>query len=117
MKRNAPPMLVPNGIPQEFIRVKDVAKVSDRRKEMDILSRTNGERSITFSVSKQGEANSLEVIDAVKSLVNNYQGQVPDGIEFSWTNDNSVYIMRVIIQSAGEYNILCPSGKNQSIVS
>jgi len=82
--------------PQEFIRINDVANVSDRRKEMDILSRTNGDRSITFSVSKKGEANSLEVIDAVKALVETYRQQVPDGVDFSWTNDNSVYIMRVI---------------------
>ncbi len=87
----------PNPLKQhEFIRIKDVARVTDRRKDLDILSRTDRERSITFSVSKKGEANSLDVIDEIKALVKTYQAQVPDGVEFDWTNDNSVYILRVI---------------------
>jgi multidrug efflux pump subunit AcrB len=82
--------------PDNFIRVRDVATVEDRRQEMDILSRTNGERSITFSISKKGEANSLEVIDEIKALVNAYQEESPDGVEFTWNTDNSVYILRII---------------------
>ncbi len=80
----------------EFIKIKDVAKVNDRREEMPILSRMNGENSITFSMSKKSDANSIDVIDSIKELVKEYQGQVPDGVEFSWTNDNSIYILRVV---------------------
>jgi len=80
----------------EFIKIKDVAKVNDRREEMPILSRMNGDNSITFSMSKKSDANSIDVIDSIKELVKTYQSTVPSGIEFSWTNDNSVYILRVI---------------------
>jgi len=79
-----------------FIRVKDVADVNDRREEVNILSRLNSEQSITFSLSKKADANSIDVIDEVKVLIQEYEQKIPDGIEFGWTNDNSVYILRII---------------------
>jgi multidrug efflux pump len=81
---------------QDFIKINDVARVNDRREEMYILSRLNGESSITFSISKKSEANSIEVIDEIKNIVEQYQQQVPSGVIFRMTNDNSVYINRVI---------------------
>jgi len=80
----------------DFIKIKDVAEVNDRRKELIILSRLNGEESITFSVSKRGDANSIDVIEEIKQVVALYQKQVPDGVQFSYTNDNSIYIVRTI---------------------
>ncbi len=79
-----------------FVRIKDVARVNDTREELTILSRMNGEQSISFSLSKKAEANSNDVIDEIKSLVEEYRAKVPDGIEFSWANDNSLYINRII---------------------
>ncbi|MFA8342621.1 MAG: efflux RND transporter permease subunit [Rhodothermaceae bacterium] len=78
------------------IKVRDVAKVSNRRQELVILSRLNGDQSISFSVSKKSEANSLDIIDEIKLLVETYKNRVPDGVEFGFFNDNSVYINRVI---------------------
>jgi len=75
-----------------FVRVKDVAKVVDRRADMTILSRLNEEPSITFSISKRSDANSNDVIDDIKLLVSRFEDEVPNGISFSYTNDNSVYI-------------------------
>ena len=56
----------PNG---EFIRIRDIAKVSDTREELAILSRLNGEKSISFSVSKNADANSIDVIEEIKKIV------------------------------------------------
>ena len=83
----------PNGV---FVKIKDVAEVNDRREEMPILSRLNGEPSITFSMSKNSEANSIDVINRIKELVENFKINVPDGVEFSYSMDNAVYILRVI---------------------
>jgi CzcA family heavy metal efflux pump len=80
----------------DFVKVKDVAEVNDRREEMRILSRLNGEPSITFSISKNSEANSIDVIDDIKNMIESFKQNIPDGVEFSYTNDNSVYILRVI---------------------
>lgn len=80
----------------DFIRLRDVAVVNDRREELTILSRMNAKPSITFSISKKSEASSIDLIQEIKNLVNAYQDNAPDGIEFSWTNDNEVYITRII---------------------
>ena len=80
----------------DYVKLSDVAKVNDTREEMPILSRINGEQSITFSVSKTSEANSMDVIDDIKALVDTYRQDVPDGVIFSYANDNSIYIMRII---------------------
>ena len=80
----------------QVIKIKDVANVNDRREEMVILSRTNGNRSITYSLSKKSEANSIEVINEIKGVVDRYREQAPNGVEFSYSNDNSIYITRII---------------------
>ncbi len=80
----------------EFIKIKDVAKVNDTREDLDILSRINGENAITFSVSKKSYANSIDVINEIKAVVRAYEDRVPDGISFTFTNDNSIYIKRII---------------------
>ena len=80
----------------EVVRIRDVARVQDRREEPRVLSRLNGEPSITFSLSKTTDANTNDVIHAVKETVRRYENRVPDGIIFSFTDDNSVYINRVI---------------------
>jgi len=84
------------GAGESFVTIGDVAKVNDRRAELTILSRLNGQKSITFSISKSMDANSIDVIDAVKNEVARYEGIVPDGILFRFTNDNSVYIHRTM---------------------
>ena len=80
----------------ETIKIRDVAEVNDRREEMNILSRIDQKPAITFSVSKKSDANSIDVIDAVKDIVAGYEQEAADGVEFSATQDNSVYIKRVI---------------------
>jgi CzcA family heavy metal efflux pump len=80
----------------EFIRISDVGEVKDRREELVILSRLNGENSVSFSVSKNADANSIDVIDGVKKLIETFRVNAPSGVEFSYTNDNSVWIARII---------------------
>jgi len=80
----------------DFLKVKDVADVKDRREELIILSRLDGKPSITFSISKTSDGNSIEVIEDIKKVVDSYKKGAPEGIAFSYTNDNSTYIMRTI---------------------
>ncbi|KAA3616693.1 MAG: AcrB/AcrD/AcrF family protein [Calditrichaeota bacterium] len=84
------------GFGENFVKIKDVAVVNDRRAELTILSRLNGTNSITFSISKNAEANSMDVIDEIKNVIQQYEKIVPDGITFSFTNDNSIYITRTM---------------------
>lgn len=80
----------------EFIRIGDVAEIKDRREELVIYSRLNGEQSISFSVSKNAESNSIDVIEGVKRVIEEYSKNAPTGVLFSYNNDNSVWIARII---------------------
>ncbi len=80
----------------QYLKIKDVAEVKDRREELMILSRLDRKPSITFSVSKKSDANSIDVIENIKSVVETYRAGAPKGISFSYTNDNSTYIFRTI---------------------
>lgn len=80
----------------EFIKINDVATVNDTREELQIYSRLDGKQSITFSLSKKSDANSLDTIDEIKSVVDKFRNNVPDGVSFSYTMDNSIYINRVL---------------------
>ncbi len=88
--------IIKTSLTGEFIRVGDVADVKDRREELVILSRLNGEKSISFSVSKNAKSNSIDVIDGVKKVIEEYRSNAPTGVVFSYTNDNSVWIARII---------------------
>ncbi len=88
--------IVKTSLNGEFVRIKDIADVKDTREELVILSRLNGENSISFSISKNASANSIDVIHDIKNLISEYQTSVPSGVEFSYTNDNSVWINRII---------------------
>ena len=80
----------------EFIKINDIATVNDTREELQIYSRLDGRQSITFSLSKKSDANSLDTIDEIKSVVDQFSLKVPDGVSFSYTMDNSIYINRVL---------------------
>lgn len=80
----------------QFVRISDIAEVKDTREELTILSRLNNESSISFSISKSAQANSIDVIDGVKNVIEEFRKNAPNGVEFSYSNDNSVWINRII---------------------
>ncbi len=88
--------IIKTSLAGEFIRIRDVADIKDRREELVILSRLNGEQSISFSVSKNAESNSIDVIEGVKKVIEEYRAKAPTGVDFSYNNDNSVWIARII---------------------
>ena len=61
--------IIKTSLAGEFIRIRDVADIKNRREELVILSRLNGEQSISFSVSKNAESNSIDVIEGVKKVI------------------------------------------------
>ncbi len=91
--RNTIIRVSPNG---QILRIRDVAEVKDRREELTVISRLDGKPSITFSISKKSDANTIDVIEAAKKIIEKYRTNVPDGISFSYANDNSVWILRII---------------------
>ncbi|RNC83709.1 MAG: efflux RND transporter permease subunit [Balneola sp.] len=81
-----------DGIP---VRVKDVATVSDGFTEVTNFVRVNGRNSVSVEVQKNSDANTLDVVNAVKAIVPEINEILPPGTELRILSDQG----RVIDES------------------
>ena len=58
----AVPVTLPNG---QVIYIRDIAKVYDTYSDTSTYSRTNGEESISLSITQESDANTVDVVNAV----------------------------------------------------
>ena len=79
----------PTGTP---LRLKDVATVSDTYEEARTLSRISGEPSISLSVQKKTEGNTIALVAELRELVKKRGGDLPEGAELTAVNDYSVIL-------------------------
>ncbi|MBI2467961.1 MAG: efflux RND transporter permease subunit [Candidatus Rokubacteria bacterium] len=77
------------------VHVRDLGYVSDSHERQTNVVRVNGERSVYLRVNKQPGANTVEVVDAVKTLLPKLIG-VPSGVNVGMTFDQSTYIRQSI---------------------
>ena len=79
----------PTGTP---LRLKDVATVSDTYEEARTLSRIYGEPSISLSVQKKTEGNTIALVAELRELVKKRSVDLPEGAELTAVNDYSVIL-------------------------
>ena len=79
----------PTGTP---LRLSDVATVSDTYEEARTLSRTNGKPSISLSVQKKSEGNTITLVAQLRELVEERKSDLPEGAELTAVNDYSVIL-------------------------
>lgn len=73
------------GVP---VRIKDVAEVSDSFAEINTLVEINGKNSVTVSIQKKSDANTLDVANAVIDELNTINSNLPKGVSLEvLTND------------------------------
>ena len=80
----------------ELVRLRDVALVEDSYQSVKAAGYYNGERSIVLLVQRQPDANTVQVVDAVRKLLPQFQAQVPASIKINLVNDRSVSIREAI---------------------
>ena len=78
------------------IRLKDVASVEDSVESIKNGGWANGEPAIVLAVQRQPNANTVEVVDAVKATLPKFKAQMPASIEMRELNDRSVSIRDAI---------------------
>ena len=78
-----------NGSP---VRLKEVARVYDSVENDKIASWFNGNRSMLLAISRQTDANTVEVVDLVKARLPSLRAQVPPSIEMNVLFDRSTSI-------------------------
>ncbi len=78
------------------VRIRDIGWAEDGTKEQRTVSRLNGRPSVTLVVKRQADANTVEVIEAVKKKLPGIQAQLPTDIKFEVIEDQSRYIYEAL---------------------
>ncbi|MFP3903312.1 MAG: efflux RND transporter permease subunit, partial [Armatimonadota bacterium] len=74
------------------IRLRDVAVVSDTHQEVRSYARVNGEPCVTLSITKESDANTVEVSHAVHEALTELPEKLPPGISTTVTADQAEFI-------------------------
>ncbi len=82
-----------NGQP---VRLKEVATVEDSYQSIKAAGSYNGERAIVLLVQRQPDANTVQVVDAVRTLLPRFRAQLPESVSINLVNDRSVSIREAI---------------------
>lgn len=80
---------------RSIIRLQDLADIQAGTKTQSSISRVNGETSIGLSVSKQSDANTVEVSDALRKTIKQLETQFPE-LTFTVGYDQADYIRNSI---------------------
>jgi len=73
------------------IKLSDVAEIKDDFADLSTLSRTNGERSLSLSIQKQTDSNTVEVAQLVRQEIDKIKAEYPN-YSFSLAMDQSDFI-------------------------
>lgn len=82
-----------NGAP---VRLQDIARVDDSVENEEARAEFNGVRAITVAVQRQPDANTVEVTDAVKQLIPQFQRDLPPTIKLQVLSDRSQSIREAV---------------------
>ncbi len=78
-----------NNVP---VRLRDVAAVEDSVESVRSANRYNDERAIVIAVLRQPNANTVAVVDAIRTKLPVFRAQLPGSIRVNVMNDRSVSI-------------------------
>ena len=78
------------------VRLRDVANVEESFESVRTAASYNGQRSIILAIQRQPNANTVEVIDAIRKLLPQFKTQLPESIEILPLNDRSLSIREAI---------------------
>ena len=79
----------PDGVP---IRLRDVAEVKQGYKEREAINRLGGKEAVELAIYKEGDANTVNVADAVKAELETLKKELPYGSKLTPIQDQSIFI-------------------------
>ncbi len=74
------------------IHVKDIGRAEDGAREQRSTARLDGVRTVVVDVRRQSGANTVEVIEAVKSSLDQLKNELPSDVKLEVIRDQSRYI-------------------------
>ncbi len=78
-----------NGI---AVRLGQVARIEDAQEEERDAAYVNGQRAVALEVRKTSGANTVEVTDGVKRVIDELNRSLPHGVTLAAVQDNSIWI-------------------------
>lgn len=89
-------MVLKRGEDGHLIRLGEIAKVEVAPRNIRQAFRTNATNMIGMGILKQSNANTVEVLEAVKAVMHQVNKDLPDGIRIVPSTDDSLYIRAAI---------------------
>ncbi|MFT5580022.1 MAG: multidrug efflux pump subunit AcrB, partial [Paraglaciecola psychrophila] len=86
------------------VSLSDIAIIRDSFEEGDLLASFNGERGVVVNVSQVGKEDLVEIAQQVRTLLDGYEVNLPEGIRLNTWIDSSNTLkarMSVLTQNAG----------------
>lgn len=80
----------------KFIKLNDVAQIVDSYKERDSITRFNGFEGVEIAVYKEGDANTVDVANAVTRRLESIRNSLPENYELQKVYDQSEFISSAI---------------------
>ncbi len=77
-----------------FIKVRDVARVSENFEDETRIAKVNGARSTAMVVLKKETADAITLVAQVRSVVEKFEETLPEKMEVLLANDFSYYVKR-----------------------
>src|SRR5215471_19090668 len=74
------------------VYIKDVAQVRDGFQVQNNIVRTNGSRGVLITITRNGQASTLAIVDAVKAALPRILANVPPELKVSALADQSVFV-------------------------
>ncbi len=78
------------------IYIRDVAHVRDGNPPQTNIVRVDGQRAILMSIMKTGSASTLDIIEGVRTKLDEMQGQLPPQLKISALSDQSIFVRGAI---------------------
>ena len=82
-----------NGRP---VRIREIGWAEDGTKERRSLARLNGGQAVTLMIKRQTDANTVAVIETIKSRLPEIAAQLPPDVAFEIIEDQSRYILEAL---------------------
>jgi multidrug efflux pump subunit AcrB len=78
------------------IYLRDVAHVRDGFSPQTNIVMANGQRGVLMSIYKTGNASTLSIVDRVKTTLEEYKSQLPEGLTLTTFFDQSLFVRAAI---------------------
>lgn len=93
-------IILPSSQPNELIRLRDVATVTEGRRDTRYVSYQDGLEAASFSISLTDSANALETIGEVKKVLAEAQQMFPPDMEYRIVVDQTSFIQESMTEVA-----------------